>query len=87
VAQARGEVDFVGGIKPPAGLIVHHPIWERAYEALRSQILSGQLAPGTRLNLRDVAEQLGISVTPARDAALRLAAEGLVEGRDSSGAE
>jgi len=58
---------------------------EQAYEVLRAQILDGRLPPGTRLNLRDLAAQLGISVTPARDAALRLAAEGLVEGTDSRG--
>jgi DNA-binding GntR family transcriptional regulator len=54
-------------------------VWEQAYETLRAQILEGRLAPGARLNLRDVAAHLGVSVTPARDAALRLASEGLVE--------
>jgi len=65
--------------------IEHRPVWEQAYEMLRAQILEGRLVPGTRLNLRDVAAHLGVSVTPARDAALRLASEGLVETTEGRG--
>lgn len=59
--------------------IERRTIWEQAYAILRAQILDGRLAPGTPLNLRDLAEQLSVSVTPIRDAVLRLVAEGLVE--------
>lgn len=60
-------------------------IWEQAYAILRAQILDGQLAPGTPLNLRDLAEQLSVSVTPVRDAVLRLVADGLVDGHENRG--
>lgn len=54
-------------------------IWEQVYAILRAQILNGELAPGTLLNLRDLAERFSVSVTPVRDAVLRLVAEGLIE--------
>lgn len=51
---------------------------ETAASALRSAILQGVLAPGQRLRQVDLAEQLGISRIPLRDAFRRLEAEGLV---------
>jgi DNA-binding GntR family transcriptional regulator len=65
--------------------IEHRPVWEQAYGLLRAQILDGRLSPGAKLNLRDIASQLDISVTPVRDAALRLASEGLVENAEGRG--
>ena len=50
-----------------------------AYEAIREAIVSGQYAPGTQLVERLLAEELGISRTPVRDALARLVAEGFVE--------
>ncbi|PHX60501.1 MAG: GntR family transcriptional regulator [Actinobacteria bacterium] len=52
---------------------------ESAYEKLRGQILSGERVHGERLTEVDVAEDLGISRTPVREALRRLAAEGLVD--------
>ncbi len=52
---------------------------ERALEALRELILSAQLAPGSRLGEVELAERLGVSRTPVREALTRLAAEGVVE--------
>jgi DNA-binding GntR family transcriptional regulator len=49
-----------------------------AYEKLLELFLSGELPPGTILRERRVAERLGISRTPVREAISRLAAEGLV---------
>jgi DNA-binding GntR family transcriptional regulator len=65
--------------------IHYRPVWEQAYDVLRAQILDGRLVSGTSLNLRELAAQLEISVTPVRDALLRLTAEGLVEGSESRG--
>ncbi len=62
-----------------ADRIDRRTIWEQAYAILRAQILDGHLAPGTLLNLRDLAAQLSVSVTPVSDAVLRLVAEGLIE--------
>jgi DNA-binding GntR family transcriptional regulator len=50
-----------------------------AYEKLRMGIISGSLAGGERLGEVDLAENLGISRTPIREALRRLASEGLVE--------
>lgn len=47
-------------------------------QALREQILSGELAPNTRVTQRDLAAKFGFSPMPARDAVKMLMAEGLV---------
>lgn len=47
-------------------------------QALRQQILSGELAPNTRVTQRDLAAKFGFSPMPARDAVKMLLAEGLV---------
>lgn len=60
-----------GSTKPPAADI--------AYDALRSRILSGDLAPGERLVEQSLAEDLGLSRTPVREAIRRLLHEGFVE--------
>jgi DNA-binding GntR family transcriptional regulator len=49
-----------------------------AAEALRETILSGRLQAGQRLILRELQEELGLSITPIREALKSLEAEGLV---------
>jgi DNA-binding GntR family transcriptional regulator len=49
-------------------------------------ILSGELEPGARLRLRDLADQLGLSIMPVRDALRALEAEGLVVSSEHRGA-
>ncbi len=49
---------------------------DRVYRALRSRIQHGEIEPGRALTLRGVAAELGVSMTPAREAVRRLAAEG-----------
>lgn len=49
---------------------------DRVYRNLRSRIMHGALAPGTALTLRGIGEEFGVSMTPAREALRRLAAEG-----------
>lgn len=43
---------------------------------LKSALIIGALKPGARLVTRDLAEQLGTSITPVREALLRLASAG-----------
>ncbi|WP_425961023.1 GntR family transcriptional regulator [Rhizobium nepotum] len=43
------------------------------YGKLCDALIQGQFRPGDRLKIRDLAEQFGTSVTPIRDAILRLA--------------
>ncbi len=49
---------------------------DRVYRTLRSQIMHGELPPGQALTLRGIGKQFGVSMTPAREAARRLVAEG-----------
>lgn len=51
---------------------------ERAYGEIRSSIISGRLVPGERLIEEDLAEDLGVSRAPVREAFRRLADEQLV---------
>nr|WP_242528972.1 GntR family transcriptional regulator [Ramlibacter ginsenosidimutans] len=50
-----------------------------ALAALREMIVSGELAPGQRLNERQLCEQLAISRTPVREALKALTQEGLLQ--------
>lgn len=50
----------------------------RVAEILRHEIVSGRLAPGARLREGDLAEQLGTSRAPVREALRQLEQEGLV---------
>ena len=52
---------------------------EAVTEALRRAIHQGDLKPGQRLSQADLAEQLGVSRIPLRDALRRLEAEALVK--------
>ena len=52
---------------------------EATFQKLRSLLVEGAIAPGSKLNERELAEQLNVSRTPIREAIRRLAADGLVE--------
>jgi len=52
----------------------------RAYERLRELIVSGRLAPGSRVIESDIAARLGVSRTPVRSALHRLQQEGYIAG-------
>lgn len=58
---------------------------ERVTRELEHEILSGILQPGERLDERKLAERLGVSRTPVREAIGRLAEVGLIEVRPRSG--
>ncbi|WFE30174.1 GntR family transcriptional regulator [Solwaraspora sp. WMMD791] len=57
---------------------------DSAYAAIRDAVVRGDLAPGTAVRDSDLAEQLGLSRAPVRDALARLADEGLVERKPQS---
>jgi DNA-binding GntR family transcriptional regulator len=59
---------------------------DQVYTAIRERITSGGRARGARVHQEDLAEELGVSRTPVREALRRLAAEGLVEMRTNRGA-
>src|SRR3954451_4084362 len=56
------------------------------YEHLRDQILSGEVAPGSRVAIRSVARELGVSESPAREGVKRLEADGLLPFENHQGA-
>lgn len=58
---------------------------ESVYKAIESAILQGELAPNSTLNDRRLAELLGVSRTPVRDALHRLESSGLVERQTRAG--
>ncbi|WP_232480980.1 GntR family transcriptional regulator [Roseomonas sp. KE2513] len=49
------------------------------YAHLSELLISGRLAPGEKLSLRDSAAALGVSVMPVREAVSRLVADGALE--------
>ena len=54
-------------------------LYEGTFQKLRSLLVEGVIAPGSKLNERELAEGLNVSRTPIREAIKRLAADGLVE--------
>lgn len=58
---------------------------EHVHRAIRQAILSGTYEAGARLNERSLAEQLGVSTTPVKEALRQLDAEGLVLTKPRSG--
>lgn len=57
---------------------------DQALTAIREAILGGDLAPGTAIKDVELAERLGLSRTPVREALARLTDEGLVESKPHS---
>ena len=69
----------VSSVLPPLTPLQRNTLWDSAYASLRAALMEGRLAPGQRILLRDVADRLGISLTPVRDAVNRLIAERVLE--------
>jgi DNA-binding GntR family transcriptional regulator len=59
--------------------IAHPTLAHRIYEDLRELLLAGQVLPGQKLTLKSLADALGTSQMPVREAVRRLAAEGAIE--------
>jgi DNA-binding GntR family transcriptional regulator len=62
--------------------VLHQEVVQR----LRQRLIEGAIAPGAKLNERELSEQLQVSRTPLREAIKALAAEGLVELLPNRGA-
>ncbi len=67
--------------------VAAHPIRDRVYQRLKEAILTGKFAPGERLLETELADEMGVSRTPVREAVRRLEREGLVVWRPFRGAE
>ena len=58
---------------------------ERAYEYLKSAILSDRIHPGERLAEEHLAKEMGVSRTPVREALHKLESEGLIKALETRG--
>ncbi|MGE0483818.1 MAG: GntR family transcriptional regulator [Gammaproteobacteria bacterium] len=56
-----------------------------AYDGLKRALLSGRLEPGAVVTLRQLADELGTSMMPVREAVSRLAAEGALAVQPNRG--
>jgi DNA-binding GntR family transcriptional regulator len=60
------------------------PLYEKAYEAVLGMILGGRLQPGQRVTENWLAELLGVSSTPVREAMRKLEHDGLLESEGNT---
>ncbi|WP_234703103.1 GntR family transcriptional regulator [Sphingobium chlorophenolicum] len=81
-AYGGAELEASGHFEP---LTRPEALTEMVTERLRNAILTGLLAPGTHLSVPEIARQLGVSRTPAREGLIALEREGLVEPRAKTG--
>lgn len=51
---------------------------EQVYDYLREELYAGRVLPNSSLNLKALSTHLGVSITPLRDALLRMDQEGFV---------
>lgn len=75
VAAAKGETGSIDGGEATSSLR------EQVYEDLRYRLITGKIAPGVGISTRGLAQQMGVSQMPVRDALSRIAAEGAVDIR------
>lgn len=74
-AAAAGEISALDEV----GALLRETLGERVTGELRALLVAGRLAPGEKLSLRRVAEALGVSMMPVREAVSRLAADKALE--------
>ena len=65
-------------VPEPTEVIARSLLRNDAYRSIRDAIVAGTLAPGERLNDAELAQWLGVSRTPVREALTRLEEAGLV---------
>lgn len=69
MTEAVNEIETADGRNPTR-------LRDVAYEDLKERLIRGAFPPGTKLTVRGVADELGVSSTPAREAINRLTQEG-----------
>jgi DNA-binding GntR family transcriptional regulator len=73
------QMDYPHAVYVPLHGLERVSLADQAYQALRSAVMAGELGPGDRITERLLAERLGISPTPVREALRRLEQDGLLE--------
>lgn len=61
------------------------PLYNSAYLQIKKDIMTGRYQPGKRLTDKELADQLGISRTPIREALKQLIKEGLLSNEHNKG--
>ncbi len=78
-------VTSTASVTPSLSQFDHAGLNDKVYDRVRAALLSGELAPGQKLSLNSLSEQLGVSRSPVHQALTRLATEGLVDVRSRRG--
>ncbi|MCW3838108.1 GntR family transcriptional regulator [Sphingomonas canadensis] len=79
-ARARLDPPVLGAIDPSLDV----PIGQQIYRALRRALMAGRISAGDRLSIRAIADSLGVSPAPVRDALKQLEANDVLEARQKS---
>ena len=74
----RREITTKGMLEGALDGLEHLTLTDRIYQLLKENIVRHRLKPGARLLDQEIADSLGVSRTPVREAISRLGAEGLV---------
>ena len=82
--RSGAEAGYIHGRMAATRKIPHGSRPDEVYGRLRELIVQGQLEPGTRIIETEVAERLGVSRTPVREALQRLQQEGYVLASEHS---
>lgn len=82
--SAQEKSDLTGFLK---GVTItrNMPLRDQIYQLVRRAIVTGRLAPGSPVNEIEIAERLGTSRTPVREAVKRVEDEGLIDVRAQAG--
>jgi DNA-binding GntR family transcriptional regulator len=73
--------EFLRGVTLNRGM----PLRDQIYLLVRRAIVTGKLAPGSPVNEIEIAERLGTSRTPVREAVKKVEDEGLIDVRAQAG--
>jgi len=77
---------MIAGVDSSSSLIRIGHVQEAVVDRIRDMIVSGELKPGDRLRQDELADTLGVSTMPIREALRQLQAEGLVAFQPRRGA-
>jgi DNA-binding GntR family transcriptional regulator len=84
-STARAPSDGRGRTSERLAKIPQTSLRDQVVEAIRDAIIQGKFKPGEKVPEHDLAEQLGVSRTPIREAIRILEQQGLVETRPKNG--
>lgn len=71
-------------MKKETKLVQRTFVKDQVYNLLRDWIVQGKLAPNQKLKDKEIAQELGVSRTPVREALLKLEEEGLVHTKPNT---